>query len=170
MECKKPEVQYVGDLPIDNLESVADYFLAERDILDQATGNTVRSFVRVPGNKLFPTANMDNVAALVPNSDRIVIPEDQVRAVYIANDMSMPVMYYAENADHATMLAVGNMADMVLVQSTGFINIPNGHKYIVGVEYYAGKDGEPVTDSASGLHLFTPVSSTKLLVDIRATN
>lgn len=53
MDCKKQyEVQYLGDLPIDNLDDIADFFIAERDVLDQSTGNTLTTLVRVPGKKL----------------------------------------------------------------------------------------------------------------------
>lgn len=167
MDCKRPEVQYLGDLPIDSLESVADFFLAERDIEDERTGNTVRSIVRVPGSKLFPNANMDNIVALVSNNTAIKVPNNQVRAVYVANEGGSSIMKFADKDSHAVMLAVGEYAGMILVQSTGFANIPEGHNYIIGVQYYVGENGEPVTSAESGIKLFTPVSRTKLLVDIR---
>lgn len=168
MECKKQyEVQYLGDLPIDNLDDIADYFIAERAVVDQATGNTLHSIVRVPGKKLFPNANMDNIVTLTPNNPDITVPEDQVRAVYIANENNSAVMHYA-NAEHAAdMIAVGVMADYILVQESGFINIPEGHGLILGAQYYVGNDGEPVTDSTiTGQKLFKPVSSTKLLINM----
>lgn len=167
MDCKKPEVQYIGDLQIDNLESIADYFIAERDVLDEATGNTVRALVRVPGKKLFPNANMDNIVSLVTNNTGIKIPEGQVRAVYVENDGGTAVMRYAEGEKAGIMIAVGEFIDdMVLVQCTGFVNLPEGHSYILGAQYYAGENGEPVTDSASGQKLFVPVSSTKLRINM----
>lgn len=163
----KPVTQYVGDLPIDNLESVADYFIAERDIVDDQTGNTIRSFVRVPGAKLFPGGSMDNVIALEPNNLAIEIPENQVRAVYVANESSSHIMRYADATHPAVMLAIGKLADLVLVQNCGFINIPETHNYIVGVQYYAGENGEPVTDaSITGQKLFIPVSSYRLAVNL----
>lgn len=163
---KDVKTQYIGELPIDNLESVADYFLAERDVEDPATGNIVRSFVRVPGGKLFPNANMDNIVAIETNNVAIEVPENQVRAVYIKNEGSANTMQYADEGHRATMLALGEMAGLMLVQNTGFVNIPHGHRYIVGVDYYAGENGEPVANLSHGTHLFTPISSTKLAVNI----
>ena len=163
----KPVTQYVGDLPIDNLESIVDYIIGERDIVDDQTGNTIRSFVRVPGAKVYPNGSMDNIIALEPNNLGIEIPENQVRAVYISNESNSNIMRYAD-ADHAAvMLAVGKMADLVLVQNCGFVNLPNTHNYIVGVQYYLGADGEPVTDSTiTGQKLFIPVSSYRLSINM----
>lgn len=169
MECNKQyEVQYLGDLPIDNLDNIADYFIAERAlVVDEATGNTKHTLVRVPGKKLFPNANMDNIVTLTPNNPSITVPADQVRAVYVANESNSAVMHYAGSDHSADMIAVGMMADYVLVQSTGFINIPEGHGLIIGAQYYVGENGEPVTDSAiTGQKLFKPVSSTKLLINM----
>lgn len=163
----KPVTQYIGDLPIDNLDSVADYFLAERDVEDPQTGTIVRSFVRVPGGKLFPNANMDNIIALETNNLAMEVPENQVRAVYISNEANSFIMKYADASHPAVMLALGTLAGMMLVQNTGFVNIPAGHNYIVGVQYYVGENGEPVTDaSITGQRLFIPVSATKLALNI----
>lgn len=163
----KPVTQYIGDLPIDNLDSIADYFLAERDVEDPQTGTVVRSFVRVPGGKLFPNANMDNITALEPNNLSIDVPENQVRAVYIANEANSLIMKYADASHPATMLALGKMADMMLVQCSGFVNIPAGHNYIPGLQYYVGANGEPVTDSTiTGQKLFHAVSPTKLAMNL----
>ena len=78
----KPVTQYIGDLPIDNLESIADYIIGERDIEDEQSGNTIRSFVRIPGAKIYPNGAMDNIVALEPNNLGIEIPDNQVRAAY----------------------------------------------------------------------------------------
>lgn len=168
MDCSKPQTQYVGDLPIDNLDSVADYFIAERDTLDMATGNTVRSFVRVPGAKLFPNANMDNIVALVPNNTAITagMQDNHVYGVYVENQNTTAVMQFADAEHPATMLAVGKYADMILCQCSGFVNIPESHGYILGQVYYQGDNGEPVTNPESGQALFIPVSDTKLAVKL----
>ena len=140
MDCNKQyEVQYLGDLPIDNLDDIADFFIAERDVLDQSTGNTLTTLVRVPGKKLFPNANMDNITTLTPNNPDITVPE----------------------------IAVGMLADYILVQESGFINISEGHGLIIGAQYYVGNNGEPVTDSTiTGQKLFKPISTTKLLINM----
>ena len=163
----KPVTQYVGDLPIDNLESIVDYIIGERDIYDEQNGNTVRSFVRIPGAKVYPNGSMDNIIALEPNNTAINIPANQVRAVYVANESNSHIMRYAGATHAAVMLAVGKMADLVLVQNCGFVNLPNTHNYIVGVQYYLGNNGEPVTDSTiTGQKLFIPVSAYRLAVNM----
>lgn len=158
---------YAGDIPVDNLASLPDYIWGERDVVDQESGNTLRTPVRVPSAKLFPTANMDNVTALETNNTALSVPERQVRAGYIANEPGANIMKYAD-ADHAPMfLMLGAYTDgTMLVQSTGFVNIVEGHNYIVGATYYVGENGEPTTDSTSGQKLFIPVSNTKLMINM----
>jgi len=166
-DCKKPiDVQYIGNLPIDAIEELPDYFLAERDLLDASTGETKRTMVRVPSLKLFPTVSMDNVFALESNNEGIVIPENQVRAVYISNQGSANVMEYADATHPAIMLAIGEVAGMILCQNSGVVNLAKGHQYVVGQQYYTGANGEPVTDDTSEQKLFIPISSTKLLVNL----
>lgn len=163
----KPATHYIGELPIDNIESVADYFIAERDIEDPLTGNVKRDLVRVPGAKLFPNSNMDNLAALEANNSSLVIPKGQVRGVYIANELSVNVMRYANASHPAIMLAVGDWANMILVQNSGFVNMNEPHEYIIGLTYYLGENGEPTSDaSITGQELFVPVSSTKLAIKL----
>lgn len=165
MKCSNNvETQYIGDLPIDSLESLPEYFMAERDVLDESTGNTVRSLVRVPSSKLFPTVTMDNVFALEPNNTAITIPTAQVRAVRIVNQGSADVMQYADNTHAPMMLATGKVSDLILCQNCGVVNLPN-HQYIVGSQYYAGANGEPTTTSGT-YKLFIPISSSKLLINL----
>lgn len=168
--CNKQKIEtaYIGDLPLDNMETMADYFLMERDIEDQETGDIVRSIVRTPAGKVVPNGNYDNVAAIQANNVAIEIPEGQVRAVYIANEGSANVMQYTDATHEPVMLAIGTLTDMVLVQNCGFVNIPGGHQYIIGQKYYDSADGtgEPTTEATSGRELFTPISSTKLAVKL----
>lgn len=169
MSCNnKVKTINIADVAIDNLASLPDYFLAERDILDEATGNTVRTPVRVPSATLFPNANNDNVIGLAINNLAIVVPEKQVRAGYIANEPGANVMNYADATHKAQFLMLGLHTDNIMrVQNTGFLIIPEGHQYIVGAQYYVGENGEPVTDdSITGQKLFTPESSTVLNVKI----
>lgn len=170
MNCNQSvETQYIGELPVDTLASLPDYFLAERDILDQNTGNVVRSIVRVPTGKIFPHANMDNVFALEMNNEAMVVPENQVRAVYIRNAGNAYVMEYADALHAPTTLAIGRLNDeLMLCQNSGVINIPEGHDYNIGEQYYVGENGEPVTDPTSGIKLFTPLNKTILAINLGA--
>lgn len=159
------ETQYIGELPVDTLASIPDFFLAERDVLDEPTGNVIRSIVRVPAGKLFPNANMDNITAIEANNPSLTIPEKQVRAIYIRNAGSTAVMEYANVSHPPIYIAVGKLTeDLVLCQNTGTINIPSGHDYIIGAQYYLGEDGAPTTDATSGIKLFVPATETQLAV------
>ena len=164
---QKIAVVSAGDVPIDTFADLPDYIWAERDVVDQASGDVMRTPVRVPSTKLFPTANMDNVTSLETNNNALNIPEGQVRAGYIANEPGANIMKYAD-ANHAPMfLMLGDYTNgTMLVQSTGFVNMPEGHHYIVGTQYYVGENGEPTTSDESGYKLFVPVSNTKLMVNL----
>lgn len=169
MSCdNKVETVNIANVAIDTLASLPDYILAERDITDDSTGNIKRTPVRVPSAKLFPNANNDNVIGLAINNTAITVPENQVRAGYVENAVGANIMKYAGAGHAATFLMLGLHVDNIMrVQNTGFVNIPAGHSYIVGADYWLGENGEPVTDSTiTGQHLFTPVSGTVLAVDI----
>lgn len=170
-DCNTPvTTQYIANVPIDNLADLPDFILAERDVEDVTTGNIARTFVRVPAEKLFPQGNYANIAAIQANNVAIDIPENEVRAGYVANEGSANVAKYAD-ADHAPVfLMLGFSTDLLLVQNTGFVNILNGHQYIVGAQYYAAADGsgEPVTDATSGQKLFIPISNTQLAINLGA--
>lgn len=169
MSCNnRVETVNIADVAIDTLASLPDYFLAERDILDDATGNVKRTPVRVASAKIFPNVNNDNVIGLAVNNAAITVPDNQVRAGYIANQPGALVMNYADASHNAVFLMLGLHVDNVMrVQNTGFVNIPEGHSYIVGAQYYLGDNGEPVTDSTvTGQKLFIPVSNTVLAVNM----
>ena len=169
MSCdNKVETVNIADVAIDTLASLPDYILAERDITDDSTGNIKRTPVRVPSAALFPNANNDNVIGLAVNNTAITVPENQVRAGYVENAVGANIMRYAGAGHAATFLMLGLHVDNIMrVQNTGFVNIPAGHSYIVGAQYYVGENGEPVTDaSVTGQKLFIPISSTKLAVNM----
>lgn len=156
----------IADVAIDTLPTMVDYFLAERDIMDESTGNTVRTPVRVPSGKIFPNVNNDNVIGIEINNSAITVPENQVRAGYVANEPGANIVRYADANHPAVFLMLGEYMDNVMrIQNTGFVNIPEGHQYLVGGIYYAGTNGEPVTDaSITGQKLFIPISNTKLAI------
>ena len=171
MDCNNPvKTEYIGNVPLDTLATLPDYILAERDVEDVTTGNIARTFVRVPAQKLFPNGNYANVAAIQANNMAIDVPEGQVRAGYVANEGSANIVKYADENHAPIFLMLGFSTDLLLVQSTGIVNILEGHDYIVGAQYYASTDGtgEPVTDPTSGQKLFIPISSTQLAINIGA--
>lgn len=169
MSCQnKVKTINIGDVAIDNLATLPDYFLAERDVEDVTTGNIVRTPVRVPSATIFPNANNDNVIAAAINNSAIVVPARQVRAGYIKNEVGMNTMQYAGKDHKAVFLMLGlHMENQMRVQNTGFINIPEGHSYIVDAQYYVGENGEPVTDATvTGQKLFVPISKTQLAINM----
>lgn len=171
MDCNNPvKTEYIGNVPLDTLATLPDYILAERDVEDVTTGNIARTFVRVPAQKLFPNGNYANVAAIQANNTAIGVPEGQVRAGYVANEGSANIVKYADENHAPIFLMLGFSTDLLLVQSTGIVNILEGHDYIVGAQYYASADGdgEPVTDPTSGQKLFIPISSTQLAINLGA--
>ena len=158
----------IAEVAIDSVASLPDYILAERDIEEGSTGNVKRAIVRVPSSTLFPNANNDNVIGLAINNTAIAVPDKQVRAGYVQNAVGGNIMQYASASNRARFLMLGKHTDNVMrVQNTGFVVIPEGHNYIVGAQYYLGENGEPVTDaSITGQKLFVPESSTILSVKI----
>lgn len=171
MSCdNKVETVNIANVAIDTLASLPDYILAERDITDDSTGNIKRTPVRVPSAKLFPNANNDNVIGLAINNTAITVPENQVRAGYVENAVGANIMKYAGAGHAATFLMLGLHVDNIMrVQNTGFVNIPAGHSYIVGAQYYVGENGEPVTDATiTSQKLFIPVSGTVLAINMGA--
>ena len=167
MDCNRPvKTINIADVAIDNFATLPDFLLGERDIMDESTGNTVRTPVRVPSGKLFPNVNNDNVIGIEINNSAITVPENQVRAGYVANEPGANIVRYADANHPAVFLMLGEYMDNVMrIQNTGFVNIPEGHQYIVNSIYYCGANGEPVTDaSITGQKLFIPISNTKLAI------
>lgn len=158
----------IADVAIDNIAELPQFFLAERDVEDITTGNIVRTPVRVRSSDIFPNANNDNVIALAINNSGIDVPAGQVRAGYVENGVGANMIQYAGESHAAVFLMLGKHADNLMrVQNTGFVNIPEGHQYIVDAQYYLGENGQPVTDSSiTGQKLFIPVSNTKLAVNM----
>lgn len=158
----------IADVAIDNLNSLPDYILAERDLLDESTGETKRTLVREPADKLFPTGSNDNVVGESINNLAITVPEGQVRAGYIKNEVGLNTMQYAGVDHDAVFLMLGLHTDNIMrIQNSGFVNIPEGHSYIVDAQYYLGENGEPITDSeVTGQRLFIPISNTKLAINM----
>lgn len=169
MSCNnKVETVNIGDIAVDSLATLPDYFLAERDVTDDESGVIKRTPVRVPSAKIFPNANNDNIIGLAVNNTAITVPDNQVRAGYVENGVGANIMKYADASHKAVFLMLGLHTDNIMrVQNTGFVNIPEGHSYVVGAQYYVAENGEPSTDSTvTGQKLFIPLSSTVLAVNM----
>lgn len=166
--CNKgTKTTYIGEVPV-YAENLPDYFIGVQNITDEQTGDIVRTPVQVPSARVIPNGSFDNVIVLDTNNTELTVPENQVRAGYVHNAGSAIVMNY-DDANHVPQfLMLGDYAGQMMVQNTGFVNIPGGHSYIVGVQYWASADGtgEPVTDNTSGHKLFIPVSNTQLAMNM----
>lgn len=162
-ECTTISVQGINDLPIDDLESTPDFFIAVREIPDATTGNIIPTFTRVPGNKLFPSGNLDNVFALEANNTSLTIPENQVVGCYVQNDGSRNIVMPATTSNPAQFVVFQIQGTQALCQSTGALNILGGHNYIVGMTYYQGANGMPTT-TPSSQKMFYVASNTKLIL------
>lgn len=163
---KAIETQYIGDVQIDTLADLPEFLLAERDVEDELSGDIVRSLVRIPTNRIVPNGNLDNIFAVVANNNELTIPEAQVRVGSVANLGSSYAVVYADNDHPAMFLMIGRDTTNVLAQRCGVINILCGHDYVLLAQYYLGENGEPTTDSTSGVKLFIPISKTQLLVNM----
>ena len=168
MTCNKPfSVAHVSNLDVDDLATIPDYFLAVRAVEDESTGNTTYSPVRVPGERVMPTANLANVIPLATNNTALTVPENQVRAGYLDTQPGGNIMKYAGSGNAARFLMLGNYDNgKMLIQNTGFLRIPGGHSYVVMAQYYLGENGEPVTDSSiTGQKLFIPLDNYTLSIN-----
>lgn len=162
--CSTLEVQELCELPLDTLDSVPDYFLVERTVLDQSTGKVKHTITRLPGNRILPNGNMDNVFTLDGNNPTIDPQPGQPLPVYIQNEGTTDTVYLAGAGHPAQFFVVGKVGDLLLCQNTGVINTLSGNTYTPTATYYLGNTpGTVTTDSSqTGQKLFTVFSSTKL--------
>lgn len=147
--CKKPyTIEHILDTDIDDLATIPDFFVGVRTVEDPSSGAVIATPVRVPGARVMPTGNLANVTAIAVNGDAPVIPESQVRGGYIDVQPGGNVVRLADASHPAMFMMVKNYTNgKMLIQTTGFLNIPTGHQYIVGEQYYLGEFGEPTTDN-----------------------
>lgn len=172
MSCEKPcnqmEVQELAELPIDNLETVPDYFLTERTVLDETTGKVLHSITRTPGNRVVPTGNLQNVFTLDPGIDGWNVDTSLPVPAYVQNNGSNNQVLQAGSGHRAQFMVIGQLGDLLLCQSIGVLSILEGHQFIPGAKYYTSNvQGQVTTDaSQTGQYLFTVVSDTKLLLNV----
>lgn len=168
MDCdnKQLSTTYIGNIDVFTLDRVPDFILAEVDVEDSNTGKIIRSMVRVPGPKLFAGGVWDNMITIEPNND-IELPENQPIAAVVQNMGSYNVVIPA-NGKRPDFFIIKKIGTMLLVQNTGFITYNDGHQFIVGQDYWLAADnsGKAVTDDTSGVHLFRPIDSRRLAIDI----
>lgn len=162
------ETAYIGDIDVDTLATLPDYLIAERDVEDPATGSIKRTVTRIPTERIVPNGNYDNIVTIAGNNPAITtVPEGQVIGAYVKNELSKTTVQLASAANPAQFLIVGTLPDgQLLIQPTGVVSIPGTHKYIIGIQYYQGDNGQPTTDATSDQKLFFPISDTQLLINL----
>lgn len=166
--CQNIEVQELVELPIDNLQSLPDYFLVERAVLDESTGKVKHTLVRLPANRILPNGNNANLFTLDGNNPSLNIQEGQPLPAYVQNSGARNIVYPADSAHPAQFFVVGTYGDLLLCQASGVILELGGTEYIVGATYYlASQAGQVTTDATqTGQKLFTVVSPTQLIVKL----
>lgn len=166
--CSEMEIQEVVDLPIDDLETAPDFFLAERNVLDDTTGKVMATIVRVPGNFVIPEGSNENKFTLDGNNPTLNIQDGQPLPAYVQNEGAQNVVYPADTTHPAQFFIVGTVGDLLLCQATGVMLFRGGTDYVVGATYYQGANAGEVstTPSANGQKLFYVASPTKLIVKL----
>ena len=171
--CNKIETVVLADLPTWDNQHVPDYFLMEMGVEDEETGNIVRSIVRTPSGLIIPNGNFDNVNILQTNNVAVdeaihnAVENNTILGGYVVNEGATTVIRLADK-DHAPQfMMIGEIEEgQAMIQRVGFVNIYEGHHYIIGAQYYIGENGEPVTNSESGYKLFIPLSNSKLMLNM----
>lgn len=168
-KCDKKDykIKSIQDVDVDDLASTPDFFLATRTVTELSSGATKEDIVKVPGARVMPTGNLANVTAIITNNGSLDIPENQVRGGYIDVQPGGNIVRLADENNPAMFLMISNYTNgKVLIQTTGFLNIPAGHQYIVGQQYYLGELGEPTTDeTVTGKKLFKAIDDFTLNVN-----
>ena len=164
---KQVETQYIGDVQIDVLSTLPEYLLAERDVEDELSGDTVRSLVRIPTSRVVP--NDGDTFTVITNNSDLEVPERQVRCAYVSVENNLPVTSYASLESGVDFLLISVDGGKAVAQKSNVITFPNGHDYTPGQQYYVGgTNGDPITDDAGGTaqKVFKVISSTQLLINM----
>lgn len=167
MDCNNKQLSttYIGNIDVFTLDRVPDFILAEVDVEDPNTGKVIRSMVRVPGAKLFGGGSFDGQTVIEPNNE-IEVQESQPLGARIVNNGNYNTVELSNIGQPVDFLIIRKMGAMLVIQASGFVYYPEGHQYIVGQDYYLSDSGLPTTDPTSGVKLFKPISSTKLVITL----
>lgn len=166
--CNQIGVQDVSELPVDTFQSTPDFVLGIRAVLDEQTGNMLNMFTRIPGNRIMPNGNNDNIFTLETNNTALTVPEGQVLPCYLQHANTMVRVLPADGTHPADFLVLAVEAGIAYCQSVSACFIPSGHDYnVYGAQYYLGENGEPITDaSQTGQKLFKPMNKYQILINM----
>lgn len=158
--CSTIEVKDVSDLPIDRFGKIPDYFFTVKTAIDQTDGTVKETPMLTPGAAIFPDGTLANVYPFDPNNDSLSVEPNQVLPAYIENTGVKNVIYPADESHPADFLILEIKDGRAYCQATGWVRIPAGHKYTIGIPYYRSKaEGQVTTDpSETGQFLFKAIS------------
>lgn len=161
-DCREIGIQDVSEIEVDLTPNMPDFLFGINTVLNEQTGNVMSQPVRVPGNKVIPRSVGE--FPLETNNDTLTVPDLQVVACYILNTGRQNQIVQA-TAAHAPIFLVSSIDGAVAkCQNTGVLNMPGGHDYTIGMQYYFS-DGEISTNS-SNQPLFVPISEYQLLINM----
>lgn len=166
--CNQIGVQDVSELPVDTFQSTPDFVLGIRVVLDEQTGNMLNMFTRIPGNRIMPNGNNDNIFTLETNNPALTVAEGQVLPCYIQNTVTQTRVLPADGTHPADFLVLKVEAGIAFCQSVSASVIPEGHDYdVYGAQYYLGTNGEPTTDATqTGQKLFKSMNKYQILINM----
>lgn len=167
--CMTAQAIPAHDLPVDTFESAPDYFMTIRTKQDKH-GAVKYQAMLTPGTSVVPMQNMANIRPLLTNNPSLTVEAGQVLPAYVENNGTTNVIHAADET-HPAQFLVLSVTDngMAMCQNCGWVEMPVGHKYIIGSNYYrAANEGEVTTDpSQTGQYLFTPVGRFTLALEIK---
>lgn len=166
--CNAIGVQDVSELPVDTFQSTPDFVLGIRAVLDEQTGNMLNMFTRIPGNRIMPNGNNDNIFTLETNNPALTVVDGQVLPCYLQNANTIVRVMPADGTHPADFLVLKVEGEIAFCQSISAAVIPEGHDYKpYGAQFYLGTNGEPTTDSAqTGQKLFKPMNQYQILINM----
>lgn len=167
--CMDAEVVDARDMEIDQFESAPDYFFTIRVKKDK-DGHPYYQPMLTPGATVIPYQNMANRRSLPSNNAGLKVEPGQVVPAYMENNGSGFIIRAAD-ANHPAQFIVLSVDEegAAICQNAGWVDMPVGHQYIVGANYYRSKnEGEVTTDpDETGQYLFTPVGRFTLALEIK---
>lgn len=157
--CEDIEVKDVSELPIDRFGKIPDYFFTIKTAIDETDGSTKYTPMLTPGDAIFPDGTLANLYPFETNNDSLSVPAGQVLPCYIENTGIKNVIYPADENHPADFLVTEIQAGRAYCQFTGWVRIPSGHNYIIGIPYYrSSTEGQVTTDaSETGQFLFKAI-------------
>lgn len=167
------EAVEVKNVPVDQFETAPDYFMTIRTKEDKSDGSVNYQPMLTPGASILTTSASANRVLLPTNNPGLKVEPGNVLPAYVENTASETVIHAADESHPAQFLVLEVLDNgMAICQNCGWVKMPVGHRYTIGVPYYRStKEGELTTDpDQTGQYLFTPVGRFILALEIKRGN